>query len=111
MNQLFIGAFEGFSDASLREQIEREYEQRPSPDIEMLIAYSGGEFYEQWEFFLIRDRQGNLFEVNSSHCSCYGFEGQWEPEPTTIEYLKSDKFHFTGIDDFKTEVKNFIQSL
>lgn len=28
-----------------------------------------------------------LFEVNGSHCSCYGYEGQWEPEETSWEAL------------------------
>lgn len=29
-----------------------------------------------------------LYEVFGSHCSCYGLEGQWEPEDTTIESLQ-----------------------
>jgi hypothetical protein len=29
-----------------------------------------------------------LYEVHGSHCSCYGLEGQWEPEDTTIESLE-----------------------
>lgn len=30
---------------------------------------------------LVIYRQGNkVFEVSGSHCSCYGLEGQWEPE-------------------------------
>lgn len=28
-----------------------------------------------------------LYEVNGSHCSCYGLEGQWEEEETTVEAL------------------------
>lgn len=44
-------------------------------------------------WFLIQDREtGALLEVHGSHCSCNGFEGQFTPEPTTLEYLKSDKF-------------------
>lgn len=44
-------------------------------------------------WFLIQNREtGELFEVHGSHCSCYGFEDQFKPEPTTLEYLKSDKF-------------------
>ena len=29
-----------------------------------------------------------LYEVHGSHCSCYGLEGQWEPEDTTIDSLR-----------------------
>ena len=28
-----------------------------------------------------------LYEVNGSHCSCMGLEGQWEPEETSWEAL------------------------
>ena len=27
---------------------------------------------------------GKLHEVNGSHCSCHGLEGQWSPEPVNI---------------------------
>jgi hypothetical protein len=33
---------------------------------------------------------GDLFEVHCSHCSCYGYEGQFIPEKTTAQYLLSD---------------------
>lgn len=29
-----------------------------------------------------------LYEVHGGHCSCYGLEGQWEPEDTTIESIQ-----------------------
>lgn len=32
-------------------------------------------------------RNRKLYEVNGSHCSCYGLEGQWEPEQTSAEAL------------------------
>lgn len=31
---------------------------------------------------------GKLFMVTGSHCSCYGFEGMWEPDEVTIEMLQ-----------------------
>ena len=42
-----------------------------------------------WEgdAFVLFARDGKLYEVNGSHCSCYGLEGQWEPEETTKEAL------------------------
>ena len=33
-------------------------------------------------------KDGKLYEVNGSHCSCYALEGQWEPEETTVEALR-----------------------
>jgi hypothetical protein len=36
---------------------------------------------------VIFEKDGKLYEVNASHCSCYGLEGQWEPEETNWEAL------------------------
>ena len=30
---------------------------------------------------------GKYYEVHGSHCSCYGLEGQWEPEEVQLETL------------------------
>lgn len=65
---------------------------------EVLIAYEsvGSWGCDSSSFFLLRERAtGKLFENHGSHCSCYGFEDQWTPEETTLEYLKSDKFSFS----------------
>ena len=56
--------------------------------MEVLFAYYSYEDYSGYSFVLLRDAQsGELFEVNASHCSCYGLEDQWEPEPVTLEEL------------------------
>lgn len=51
-------------------------------DDEILFAAYGGDSYDGCAFVLFQ-RGGTLFEVNGSHCSCYGLEGQWCPEITT----------------------------
>ncbi len=53
---------------------------------EVLLAYYSYEDYSGEAFVLLR-KEGKLYEVNGSHCSCYGLEGQWEPEETTTESL------------------------
>lgn len=55
------------------------------PDrIEILVAaYSYGNY--SGDAFVLYRLDGELFEVNGSHCSCYGLEGQWKPEKTTPE--------------------------
>jgi len=55
-------------------------------DIEILFASYTYECYEGDAFVLFR-KDGKLFEVNGGHCSCYGLEGQWDPEETTKEAL------------------------
>lgn len=32
---------------------------------------------------VIFEKDGKLYEVNGSHCSCHGLEGQWQPEETS----------------------------
>lgn len=38
--------------------------------------------------FVLFRRDGKLYEVHGAHCSCFGLEGQWEPEETTVEALR-----------------------
>jgi hypothetical protein len=46
--------------------------------------------YEDYQgsAIVIFEKDGKLFEVYGSHCSCNGLEGQWEPEETSWEALK-----------------------
>ncbi len=56
------------------------------PDKVLAAAYH----YEDYEghAFVLFIKDGMLFEVNGSHCSCYELEGQWEPELVDIESLE-----------------------
>ena len=54
--------------------------------VNVLLAYYCYESYEG-DAFVLFEKDGQLFEVNGGHCSCYGLEGQWEPEETTREAL------------------------
>ena len=58
---------------------------QPTED-ELLFASYGGGSYEGDATVVFR-RDGKLYEVSGSHCSCYGLEGQWEPEETSIAAL------------------------
>lgn len=45
--------------------------------------------YDGSALVILRSKaDGSLFEVNGSHCSCNGLEGQWELEGTTFEALR-----------------------
>lgn len=59
---------------------------------EVLLAWYGDGSYWGDSFVLFR-KDGKLFEVNGSHCSCYGLEGQWEPEETTVEALEKRELY------------------
>ena len=54
----------------------------------ILFAYYAVEYYDG-EAFVIFERDGKLFEVNGSHCSCWGLVDQWKPQETTIEALNT----------------------
>lgn len=82
--------FEGFKD---RDEIAREFAggvvgylvKREPLDLrhaEIEIAVYDGDGYWGEAFILFRDtRNGKWYEVHGSHCSCFGLEDQWRPEP------------------------------
>ena len=65
--------------------------------------YSG----DAWVLF---ENNGNLFEVNGSHCSCYGLEQQWDPEPVVLKELENRllKGTFGYSRNFIEELKLFL---
>lgn len=58
---------------------------------------------------VIFEKGGQLFEVNGSHCSCNGLEGQWGPEETTWEALKMR--NFSGEYDGASEASEKLEHL
>ena len=69
--------------------------------------YSG----DAWVLF---ERDGKLFEVSGSHCSCYGLEEQFDPEETTLEAIshrategKLGRNDWTD-NEFSVELKKFL---
>jgi hypothetical protein len=83
---------------------------------EILVASYTYEDYSGAAFVLFR-RDGKLYEVNGSHCSCYGlsensYSGstatQWQPEETTAKSLA----HRTAHDrDFPSDVADKIREV
>lgn len=49
-------------------------------------------------------KDGRLFEVIGSHCSCMGLEGQWSPEETTAKALF---FRPNVSDEIKELIRNY----
>lgn len=89
---LLLEDLKEMSEAEIKLHLVKEYEADSNVvnNLEILIGYEsvGSWGCDSSSFFLLRDKDGNLFEVHGSHCSCYGFEGQFTLEPTTIEALK-----------------------
>ncbi|MCK9505440.1 MAG: hypothetical protein M0Q95_14825 [Porticoccaceae bacterium] len=82
----------------------------------VLLASYGTPNYEGHAFVLF-ERSGKLYEVNGSHCSCYGLEGQWKPEVTAIEVLRHRLEHGKlGAEEydenpFSAELRTVLDSL
>jgi hypothetical protein len=81
-------------DWSNKNDLQHDFAVTLDDSINIIVAaytyqdYSGSAFvaYEQG---------GVVYEVNGSHCSCYGLEGQWEPEPVVWKELLARK-HYVG---------------
>ena len=81
--------------------------------INILFASYGNANYtgDAWVLF---EKNGKLYEINAGHCSCYGLEGQWEPEEVQLIELENRLLNGTfGEDDwsdnnFKEELCKFL---
>ncbi|MES9857132.1 MAG: hypothetical protein ABW166_11070 [Sedimenticola sp.] len=83
--ELFLNDWQGADSNALTEQFELE--RGALDDIEILLASYARDAYCGEAFILFR--QGSrLYEVNASHNSSDGIEGQWEPEETLIVALR-----------------------
>lgn len=66
----------------------------------ILFAWYGYGSYDGSAFVLV-SRGRKLYEVNGSHCSCYGLEGQWSLEATSVDALMHRIEHGTlGRDSY-----------
>lgn len=80
--------FDGTRWSAYRDEDAPPVEEKPEfKGCEILLASYGTPAYEGYAFVLFR-RDGKLWEVDGSHCSCYELEGQWDPEQTTVEALR-----------------------
>lgn len=100
-----------FSD---KEDVESAFEEDLS-DYEILIAVYDTGSYEGDAHVLAR-KDGKLYEVSVSHCSCNGLEGSWAPYEVTPEYLAlrseglEKSLYESGVD-YSNEIANFLRYL
>ena len=77
MSQVYYGDWSNVDE--LVDQFEIKKEDLDQAEV-LFAAYATG-YYDGIAFVLF-ERGGMLYEVNGGHCSCYGLEGQWQPEIT-----------------------------
>jgi hypothetical protein len=98
-----------------REAVEKDFNVTLGPEIEILLASYTYENYSGSAFVLYREGE-DYYEVNGSHCSCYGLEDQWTPENTDLKTL----YHRVTVgrlgqdwdgNGFSKELKELLESL
>jgi hypothetical protein len=79
-----MSPYSGFD--SWGEMMERFEASEPEPDEVFKAAYDGEGYDGTAEIYYRRGQK--YYHVYGSHCSCYGLEGQWDPE----EYASRELF-------------------
>lgn len=81
---IFLGDFKDEKDIYQQFVVDKKDQE----GVYILLACYACEAYEGSAFVLFMKDDRKLYEVNGSHCSCYGLEGQWEPEETSVKALQ-----------------------
>lgn len=94
--------FDGFAN---KEDVISNYNitEQDLNGFEILFAYYTYEDYSGESLVILKDADHQFYEVNGGHCSCYGLEGQWEVEPTTMDAMMKRNTPF-----FNEVVKTYI---
>lgn len=78
-------------------------------DDEVLFAAYDGSGYDGTALIVFR-RDGKLYEVSASHCSCNGLEGEWSPTEINGPYLLKRELYGFG-DPIKRAFRKLAVSL
>lgn len=112
-NRLFLSELEGLTEEQVIEQVACEFSVQKElvSCYEFYIASIEFDYYDGNAYFLMKHREtGDFYEVEGGHCSCYGFEDQWEPKIAPKAYLGSDKYS-PGYSCHKEVMKQFVKQL
>lgn len=77
-----------YGDFTCVEDVYNEFQVDPKDQLGNVIIFASYDFegYEGYaNVILIKD--GKFHHVEGSHCSCFGLEGQWQPEEMPAEAL------------------------
>lgn len=110
--QLFLGEFESLTQEEAKSKIVSDFEIQETElkRFKIMIAYQDYADYEGQSFILLKDKEtGELFENHGSHCSCYGFEGQFDPKKTEMIYLLSEHFSCYSFGNEKKLIQDFLK--
>lgn len=101
-NPIFLNDWKNLND------LENDFQIKiPTSEHVLFASYT----YENYSgnAFVLLEKDGDLYEVNGSHCSCYGLEDQWEPQITSMVELEYRLTKGTiGSGEYKNELMNFL---
>lgn len=105
MSKQYVENFESLGD------VIRAYE-APADALKGAVVYLAWYGYGSYDgrSLVIFKKNKKLYEVNGSHCSCYGLEGQWRPEETSWEALKMRNLN-DSYTSGSTEAHEILQKL
>lgn len=108
MAGIYVGNFSSAEDVFQEfavEEAERKH-------IVFLFASYDTPDYEGYADVLYRDeRDGKLYEVHGSHCSCYGLEECWAPEETTVVAVRYQLEHGKMYGGYEAEMRQVLAAL
>ena len=96
---LVLEDLKGMTEFQIKQHLELAYSgesitvaevSKALADLDVVIAYEsvGSWGCDSTSFYLFKDKAGKLYELHGSHCSCYGFEGQFRLEESDAKALK-----------------------
>ena len=104
-----------FGNWSCKEDVARDFQVEVKAVGSVLFAWYGYGDYCGSAFVLF-ENDDKLYEVNGSHCSCYGLEGQWDPEEVNVEALthtlkEGYRFssHYDGGDEARAALERYLK--
>lgn len=89
----YFGEFEKLED--VRNEFHVSLTDLFPTERQMVFAWYGVGGYDGSALVVFKIK-GQYYQVEGSHCSCYGLENQWEPDPVSKEQLKKYRPDFTS---------------
>jgi len=110
MVKKYLGDFENFQDVCNNFN-EKGHEVNINEE-DIIIASYDCPPYEGSAFVLFK-RDGKYYEVNGSHCSCYGLEGQWQPEEVHLDslYQRAKFGYISGMGEYQNKLVEVLDTL
>lgn len=90
-----------------KESVSNQFAENLADNVNILFAWYEYEDYSGYAE-VIFEQDGVLYEVSGSHCSCYGLEGQWEPQTVELKEIQHRLTHGSfGRGEFREDLKAF----